>query len=182
MKNVMRSFLCGFFCLGVMTVMLLAFPGVSHAYTYQNSEFSFQIECPEPPRQILPVNSDDRGVALDFSPHEKQLNVWMIQVRKDTFVDPRQLSADEREKLLAELLKADYGPDKICETSSFVKVGKYEGVMLLIRHKDQRLAISLVQTDRGYFMLTLLGSLADKEAFGKNLQLYKKGLLTFQTL
>lgn len=182
MKNVMRSFLCGFFCLGVMTVMLLAFPGVSHAYTYQNSEFSFQIECPEPPRQILPVNSDDRGVALDFSPHEKQLNVWMIQVRKDTFVDPRQLSADEREKLLAELLKADYGPDKICETSSFVKVGKYQGVMLLIRHKDQRLAISLVQTDRGYYMLTLLGSLADKEVFGKNLQLYKKGLVTFQTL
>ena len=182
MKNVMRSFLCGFFCLGVMTVMLLAFPGVSHAYTYQNSEFSFQIECPEPPRQILPVNSDDRGVALDFSPHEKQLNVWMVQVRKDTFVDPRQLSADEREKLLAELLKADYGPDKICETSSFVKVGKYQGVMLLIRYKDQRLAISLVQTDRGYYMLTLLGSLADKEVFGKNLQLYKKGLVTFQTL
>ena len=106
----------------------------------------------------------------------------MIQVRKDTFVDPRQLSADEREKLLAELLKADYGPDKICETSSFVKVGKYQGVMLLIRHKDQRLAISLVQTDRGYYMLTLLGSLADKEVFGKNLQLYKKGLVTFQTL
>ena len=182
MKNGKRSFLYGLFCLGVMAAMLLAFPGVSHAYTYQNSEFFFQIECPEPPRQILPVNSDDRGVALDFSPHEKQLNVWMIQVRKDSFVDPRQLSADEREKLLAELLKADYGPDKICETSSFVKVGKYEGVMLLIRHKDQRLAISLVQTDRGYFMLTLLGSLADKEAFGKNLQLYKKGLVTFQTL
>ena len=182
MKNGKRSFLYGLFCLGVMAAMLLAFPGVSHAYTYQNSEFLFQIECPEPPRQVLPVNSDDRGVALDFSPHEKQLNVWMVQVRKDSFVNPRQLSAEEREKLLAELLKADYGPDKICETSSFVKVGKYEGVMLLIRHKDQRLAISLVQADRGYYMLTLLGSLADKEAFGKNLQLYKKGLVTFQTL
>ena len=182
MKNGKRSFLYGLFCLGVMAAMLLSFPGVSHAYTYKNSEFLFQIECPEPPRQVLPVNSDDRGVALDFSPHEKQLNVWMVQVRKDSFVNPRQLSAEEREKLLAELLKADYGSDKICETSSFVKVGKYEGVMLLIRHKDQRLAISLVQTDRGYFMLTLLGSLADKEAFGKNLQLYKKGLVTFQTL
>ena len=182
MKNVMRSFLYGLFCLGAMAAILLAFPGVSHAYTYQNGEFSFQIECPQAPRQVVPVKSGDPGVALEFDSVAGNLNFWMVQVRQDSFVDPRKLSADEREKLLAELLKADYGSDKICETSSFVKVGKYEGVMLLIRHKDQRLAISMVQSDRGYYMLTLVGSLADKEAFGKNLQLYKKGLATFQTL
>jgi hypothetical protein len=40
----------------------------------------------------------------------------------------------------------------------------------------------MVQSDRGYYMLTLVGSLADKETFGRNLQLYKKGIATFQTL
>ena len=182
MRNGKRSFAEAVFCLAAVAVILLTFPGISHAYTYQNGEFSFQIECPQAPRQVVPVKSGDPGVALEFDSAPGNLNCWMVQVRQDSFVDPRQLSADEREKLLAELLKADYGSDKTCETATFVKVGKYEGVMLLIRHEDKRLAISMVQSDRGYYMLTLVGSLADKETFGRNLQLYKKGIATFQTL
>ncbi|HWR38900.1 MAG TPA: hypothetical protein VN611_05335 [Patescibacteria group bacterium] len=182
MKQFSCSTLSKTILLGIVAMIILAFPAITHAYSYQNNDFLFRLECPQQPVQVVPINGNERGVGLDFGPTDADPYLWLIQVQPDNFIDPRPLSPADREKLLEALKKENYGTGKICESASFINVGKYEGVLLLIRDPEDRLAITMVQTERGCYLLTLVGSLSNDSDFNQKLQIYKQGLLSFATL
>ena len=171
-------------CLGcLVALIILGMPGIGHAYTYQNKEFRFKIDCPQQPLKVVPLtDAPEKGVALNFSENEANINLWLIQIRPGDFVDPRQLSEAEVQEVMAELKKTDYGDGKILDSSELVDVGKYQGILLLLHDAETRLAISMVKTDGGTFLLSLVGSLQDKADFDRNLLLYKKGIATFANL
>ena len=54
--------------------------------------------------------------------------------------------------------------------------------LMLVHDSEDRLAITMVQTERGCYLLTLVGSLNNDNDFNQKLQIYKQGLLSFATL
>lgn len=163
-------------------VYVLSFSGVGHAYSFQNSEYSFRIECPQEPRKTIPVtDAADKGVALDFSLNDEEVFIWMVQVRKSDFVDTRKLSAAEIQVLLTELRNSDYG-EQICDKTELIDAGKYQGVLLQLHDMESLLAISMFRTEKGTYLVTLVGSATDRPAFERNLRAYRRGLATFALL
>ena len=181
--NIQRIYTGKVWLLCLAILVTLGYPNISQAYSYQNNEFSFRIECPQKPGEVLPItDAQEKGVALNFASNAAEPLLWLIQVRAGDFFDPRLMSSDEVKATLAELRKLDYGEGKICDSAELVEVGKYQGVLLLLHDEENRLAISMVKTDRGTYLLTLVGDLRNKSAFEKNLLLYKKGIASFENL
>lgn len=175
--------LWGTWLLWLAALFILATPGVGQAFSYQNNEYSFKIECPQAPREVAPVSDvRDKGVALNFSADDKTVYAWLIQVRQEDFVDPGKLSEQEVQTMLAELKRADYGKGQICDSAEVVEVGKYQGVLLLMHDSENYLAISMVGTEKGTYLLTLVGSTSDREAFKRNLGVYRLALSSFTVL
>lgn len=165
-----------------LALFIWGLSGIGQAYNYQNNEYSFRIECPQEPRNIFPVkNAADKGVAMDLSAHDDELYVWMVQIRKEDFINTKKLSTEEIQNLLTELRRSDYG-EQICDSAELVDVGRYQGVLLLLHDKEDLMAISMFSTEKGTYLVTLMGSMKDRRAFEKNLAVYRRGLSTFATL
>lgn len=165
-----------------LALFIWCLPGTGHAYSYQNNEFSFRIECPQEPRHIVLVkDAADKGVAMDLSANDEESYLWIVQRRKDDFVNTKNLSEAEIQNLLTELQRSDYG-EQICDSTELVDVGKYQGVLLMLHDHEDLLAISMFTTEKGMYMVTLLGSVKDRSAFEKNLAVYRRGLASFVIL
>ncbi|HWR40549.1 MAG TPA: hypothetical protein VN611_13705 [Patescibacteria group bacterium] len=165
-------------------VLMVSFPSVSQAYTYQSDEYRFKISGPEKPGKItVMTKKDEAGVALDFSQDNADYPVWMVMLepaknKNDNFIDPTTLTAEELREYFAGLQQEDY-EGAVFEKADIIKVGKYNATLLITRKGEEISVMAMFKANRENYVITLL---TDKNGFEKDFSVFQQYLGSFAEL